>query len=162
MTAIVRYLCSITLLFAVWQGAVIAFALPGYLLPSPFQVLVTLSTEFEWFAPHALATIQNAAFGGTLGIGLGFIIGMHIGYSPWLRWIAEPYLVIFQSFPRESLIPLVIVWLGFGDAPKVFNAALLSFFPAAVITVNGVLDVRSDYLELMRSWGASKTEEFVF
>jgi NitT/TauT family transport system permease protein len=73
----------------------------------------------------------------------------------------EPYLIIFQSFPRESLFPLLIVWIGFGTATKVVNAALLSFFPIAVITLNGLLDTREDYINLIRGWGATRFEEFL-
>jgi NitT/TauT family transport system permease protein len=107
-------------------------------------------------------TVRNMLFGATLGIGAGVVSGLVIGYSRPLRWLVEPYLLIFQSFPRESLAPLFIVWLGFGAAPKVVNAALLSYFPTAVITLHGLLDTRKDYIELMRSWGASRFQEFLY
>ena len=100
--------------------------------------------------------------GAGIGISLGITVGLIIAYSRILLWLFEPYLVIFQSFPREALIPVIVVWLGFGHAPKIFNSAVLSFFPMAVITMNGLLDTRTEYLELVRNWGMSKWEEFIY
>ena len=106
-------------------------------------------------------TLRNCLAGAAAGIVCGILVGGVVAYSSFLRWLAEPYLIMFQSFPRESLFPLLIVWLGFGAITKVVSAALLSFFPVAVITLNGLCDVRSDYLELINSWGATRQQEFL-
>ena len=41
------------------------------------------------------------------------------------------------------------------------NAALLSFFPVAVIVLSGLTDTRQDYVDLIRGWGATKLEIFI-
>jgi NitT/TauT family transport system permease protein len=75
-----------------------------------------------------MATASNLVVGGASGVACGLGTGLLLAYFNRLRWIAEPYLVIFQSFPREALFPVIVVWLGFGDLPKIVNAALLRSF----------------------------------
>jgi ABC-type nitrate/sulfonate/bicarbonate transport system permease component len=159
-TKVLRYAISISLLITLWTFA--AHFLPGYLLPRPSIVLHTLWHERPSFVSATEYTLTNALSGAAIGISLGILTGLCIAYSKMLRWVVEPYLIIFQSFPRESLFPLLIVWLGFGSATKIVNAALLSFFPIAVMTLNGLLDVREDYLTLIRGWGANRMQEFLW
>ena len=159
---IIRYLVSIALLVILWQVMILIFNIPQYILPAPGQVIVTLFQEHQSFLFHTKATLLNVGVGGGIGITLGILLGIMIAYSRTLLWLIEPYLIIFQSFPREALIPVLVVWLGFGHAPKMFNSALLSFFPMAIITMNSLLDTRTEYLELVRNWGVSKWEEFIY
>ena len=159
---VARYLASLLLLIIMWEVLVRALNIPGYLLPVPEKILSTLWNEQRFFFDAAQYTFTNMLLGASLGITAGVIVGAAVAYSKTLRWLVEPYLIIFQSFPRESLFPLLIVWLGFGMGTKVVNAALLSFFPMAVITLNGLSDVRHDYVDLIRSWGAGRIEEFLY
>jgi NitT/TauT family transport system permease protein len=159
---VAQYGASLVLLLVVWKTLTGWLHLPVYLLPPPEQVFQTLSRETQVFSRAALYTIQNCLIGGAAGILCGMLIGGFVAYSRTLRWIIEPYLIVFQSFPRESLFPLFVVWLGFGAATKVVSASLLSFFPVAVLTLNGLLNVRSDYLELIRGWGATRAQEFLY
>jgi len=160
--AITRYLISIIILLITWKAVVVIFSLPTYILPPPDMVISTLFKESELFQKAFLYTISNTMIGALLGIVLGIALAMFLAYSKSARWIIEPYLMIFQSFPRESLFPLFLVWLGFGDGPKIMNSFLLSFFPIAVLVLNALINVDESYLKLMRSWYASKREEFIY
>lgn len=159
---IIRYMLSITFLLGLWQVVVVLSHVPEYVLPSPITVINTLFEESDSYFHHARMTLFNMGIGGGIGISLGLIIGFAIAYSRTLMWVAEPYLVIFQSFPREALIPVIVVWLGFGHGPKIVNAALLSFFPMAIITMTSLFETRSEYLELFRNWGGTKWQEFIY
>ncbi len=161
LKSIIRYGASLALLFFLWKIATLSLNMPAYLLPAPERVGATLIAERHMFIDAALYTFLNMLRGAALGIALGILTGCIAAYSRILRWLVEPYLIIFQSFPRESLFPLLIVWIGFGAMTKIVNAALLSFFPIAVITLNGLLDTRDDYVSLIRGWGASRFEEFL-
>lgn len=159
---VARYVVAVMLMAVAWDSLIRIFEIPKYLLPAPSDVISTLGAERGMYFRHASATLQNMLGGVAIGLTLGVCAGFLLAYSRTLRWLFEPYLVIFQSFPREALVPVMVVWLGFGHIPKVVNAALLSFFPIAIITMNSLLDTRSEYLELVRSWGASKQEEFLY
>ena len=159
---LLRYGVSLALLALMWAAAVYVLDIPSYLLPEPVAVIKTLFTEWPIFADAARLTFGNMAAGATLGISLGVLVGVAAAYSQRLRWLVEPYLGIFQSFPRESLLPLFIVWLGFGSGPKILSSALLSFFPMAVITLNSLSDTRDDYIRLMQTWNASRLQTYLF
>ena len=161
-TVVLRYIVSILLLLLVWKGVVEVFSLPAYILPPPDAVFKTLFNETALFFRAFKYTMFNTLIGGLLGISLGVLVGMMLAYSEKLKWIAEPYLMIFQSFPRESLFPLFLVWLGFGDGPKILNSFLLSFFPVAVIVLNALINVDKGYIKLMSSWYATKKEEYLY
>jgi NitT/TauT family transport system permease protein len=160
MRVLLRYSVSLLVLIAVWEF--VSRGVPDYLLPPPYEVAATLYQERGDFLEAALVTLGNAACGGALGIILGVTAGLLISYSRPIRAILEPWLIMLQSFPREALLPLMIVWVGFGHASKIASAALLSFFPSAIITMTALSDVRPDYLELIRGWGANRSKEFLY
>jgi NitT/TauT family transport system permease protein len=162
MRGVARYAVSIGLLFFVWAAAGRLLAIPAYLLPDPTDVLRTLFAERWAFAVAAEATVRNALLGGIFGIFVGFAIGCTAVLSRAFRWVAEPYLGLAQSFPRESLFPLFIVWLGFGALPKMLSSALLACFPMAVISLEALSSTRTDYLQLMANWNASRLQTFFY
>lgn len=159
---LVRYALSLGILWGVWAGAAAWLDLPAYLLPAPSAVFRTLAEEPEFYARATAATLTNMAVGSAVGITLGFLLGALAASSRPVRWLVEPYLTAFQSFPREAFFPLIVVWLGFGALPKMVNAALLCFFPMAMITLASLADTRSDYLALFRSWNSSRLDEFLY
>ncbi len=65
------------------------------------------------------------------------------------------FLVMFNSFPKIALAPLLIVWFGLGFGSKVVLSAALSFFPIVVNTLSGLLAVDQELIELMRMLRAS-------
>jgi len=156
-----RFTVSLALLVAMWEIVVLVTNPPTYILPSPLSVISTLVHEIGPFLSHAVSTFSNAFWGGVIGIAGGLLIGFGCALSKSARWVAEPYLTIFQSFPREAFFPLIVVWLGFGDLPKVVNAALLSMFPMAIITLDSLTNTRKDYMDLLNSWSATRLEIFV-
>lgn len=158
---VLRYVASLLVLLAIWHGLVVIFEIKPFLLPPPIKVFQTLVSELHVFAPAARFTFRNMCAGGSIGVGLGLVAGFVLAYSVAARWIGEPYLVIFQSFPRESLLPLMVVWLGFGPESKIANSALLSFFPTAVIVLQSLTDTRREYVQLVESFGASRLEQFL-
>ncbi len=162
LTTVLQYAASLTLLIGLWEACVRLLSIPPYLLPDPVQVFETLGRESPVFLSAAILTFGNMLAGSAIGISLGLVTGLMIAYSPTIRWIAEPYLTAFQSFPRESFFPLFVVWLGFGALPKIVNAALLSYFPTAVVTLAALTDTRDDYIRLMEVWKASRFQEFVY
>lgn len=158
-----QFILSVFLLFLLWWAVAASKVVSEGLLPSPFVVFDSLYREFsDFYARYVIATVWKTLQGAFWGIGLGLAVGLVLGYSRWLRIILEPMLTLFQSFPREALYPLLVVAIGVGSLPQIINAALLSFFPIAVTTLNGLLDTRKDYVALVQSWGAKKHEEFLF
>ena len=65
-------------------------------------------------------------------------------------------MVISQTIPLIALAPLVIIWFGFGIAPKIVLVALFTFFATAVGTVQGLASADPDAMNLLRTMGASR------
>ncbi|MHA1158996.1 MAG: ABC transporter permease [Alphaproteobacteria bacterium] len=67
-----------------------------------------------------------------------------------------PLLVISQNIPMIVLAPLLVVWFGFGIAPKLLVVALIGFFPIVVSTTDGLLNADRELIDLVRAMGADR------
>ncbi len=77
---------------------------------------------------------------------------------PAVRRSVYPLLVGSQAVPVLVIAPVLVLWLGFGLAPKVVVIVLLTFFPMAVGLLDGFAGVPAEATELMRSYGASRRQ----
>ena len=75
--------------------------------------------------------------------------------APAVRRSVYPLLVGSQALPVLVVAPVLVLWLGFGLAPKVVVIVLLTFFPMVVGLLDGFAGVPAEATELMRSYGAS-------
>jgi NitT/TauT family transport system permease protein len=73
----------------------------------------------------------------------------------------SPLVISSQTFPKEALAPVFLIWFGFGIFPKVIIAGLISFFPVVVNTTRGLLSVDPLILDLMRSLSAPPRQVFL-
>ena len=71
-----------------------------------------------------------------------------------------PLVISTQTFPKEALAPVFVIWFGFGLFPKVIIAGLISFFPVVINTTRGLLSVDTSILDLMRSLSANQRQIF--
>ncbi|MEM9457696.1 MAG: ABC transporter permease subunit [Myxococcota bacterium] len=156
----VRSLVSLLAGLLLWQLLIWLFAPPLYVLPPPSQVFTALFDDRAYLAEHARITFVEVILGGLWGIGGGLLVGGALAWSRVARWLGEPYLVALQSFPREALAPLFIVWLGMGLLPRVVMAAMISFFPMAIASLSSLLHTPSTYVKMLESQGATKYQIF--
>jgi len=85
-------------------------------------------------------TLTETLVGFAIALGLGLGLGTLLGRIVWLEQAMRPVIVASQVVPKVALIPLFIIWFGFGITSKIIIVALLSFFP---ILLNVILGVRS-------------------
>ena len=71
-----------------------------------------------------------------------------------------PLLVVTQTIPTVAIAPLLVLWMGFGMAPKVTLVALTTFFPIAVSLLEGYASTDKAAADLLRSMGASRWQIF--
>jgi NitT/TauT family transport system permease protein len=150
-------LLLLVLLFA-WEWAASAFKFSPLVLPAPSVVAAALwrglATGYLW--PHIAQTVLELGLGLALGVLLGFAGGVLLGESAALRRVLMPYVVTSQVVPKLALVPLFIVWFGFGTTPTVVITALICFFPLLENTLTGVAQVDAARLELFRMLGATR------
>jgi NitT/TauT family transport system permease protein len=141
-----------------WELAVQGFKFSPLVLPAPSVIGAALwrglATGYLW--PHIAQTLLELGLGLTLGVLLGFAGGVLLGESAALRRVLMPYVVTSQVIPKLALVPLFIVWFGFGTTPTVVITALICFFPLLENTLTGIGQVDAARLELFRMLGATR------
>tara|TARA_B100000949_G_scaffold233499_1_gene250098 strand:- start:1108 stop:1971 length:864 start_codon:yes stop_codon:yes gene_type:complete len=144
------------LFLLIWH--LIAAGTTPLILPSPYDVFMRLVSYFIngriW--PHLLMTTQEILAGFVLGSVLGLGFGTLVSESDIARKVIMPYIIVTQALPKFALAPMLVIWFGFGMAPKVIIAALIAFFPLVENTFMGLTTTPQPQLELFRALRASR------
>ena len=135
---------------------------PAYMLPSPGAVVMAFINNFTVMMQQAAVTLQEAVYGLLIGIGLAFITATLMDRFSFLRKALYPILVVTQTIPTIAIAPLLVLWMGFGMAPKITLVVITTFFPIAVGLLNGYEGVDPAAINLMRSMGASRLQIFAY
>lgn len=144
------------LFLLIWH--LIAAGTTPLILPNPYDVFMRLVSYFVngriW--PHLFMTTQEILAGFVLGSVLGLGFGTLVSESDIARKVIMPYIIVTQALPKFALAPMLVIWFGFGMAPKVIIAALIAFFPLVENTYMGLTTTPQPQLELFRALRASR------
>lgn len=151
---------AVIVLLVVWQTMCSMGVMPSYMLPSPVQVIQALTKDFPLMMEHAKATLQEAFIGLFIGIAGGFLLAAIMEQCQILYKMFYPILVITQTIPTVAIAPLLVLWMGYGIAPKVTLVVLISFFPIVVGLLDGFREADEDGIRLLRAMGASDWQIF--
>ena len=151
---------AIILILVVRQILSGAGIVPSFLLPSPIEVVRAFIREFPLLMEHAKVTLLEAALGLVLGIGIGFLTAVLMdAFEPFYKAL-YPVIVITQTIPTIAIAPLLVLWLGYGVAPKVTLIVIVTFFPVAIGLLEGFRAADTDTMNLLRAMGANKIQIF--
>ena len=148
MNRVVRTVVTVAGLIALWQAIVWISGAPPYLLPSPLETAIALTTRSGLIAGHALVTLSEILAGLVLGTALGVLSAVVIAlFRPARRWLM-PLLVTSQAIPVFAIAPLLVLWLGYGMASKVGMATLIIYFPVASSFLDGLRRTETRWIDL--------------
>lgn len=133
---------------------------PAYMLPSPIDVVKAFVDNFSIMMKQAAVTLQETFYGLLIGIAIAFVIASLMDRFTIINKALYPVLVVTQTIPTIAIAPLLVLWMGFGMAPKITLVVLTTFFPIAIGLLNGFESVDSDAINLMRSMGATRLQIF--
>lgn len=133
---------------------------PAYMLPSPLDVARAFIDNFSVMLKQAAVTLQEAIYGLGIGIVLAFIVAALMDRFRFLRKAIYPILVITQTIPTIAIAPLLVLWMGFGMAPKITLVVITTFFPISIGLLNGFENADRDEINMMRSMGANRLQIF--
>ncbi len=121
------------------------------LLPPPSDVARALF-ELGWrtVATHVAASSARVAAGFALGAGLAVAIGSLVGLSRMARLLLDPGLQALRAIPSLAWVPLLLLWLGIDEAPKIAMIAIGAFFPVYMGVASGLRDVDRKLVEVAR------------
>ncbi len=143
-----------------WMAAVVLFRIPEYILPSPLNVLIVLFSGKQNWLPDTLFTLYETLGGFGLGVIVGIPLSIAIVYSSFLNRSLYPLILALQLVPKVALAPIIFIALGFGDVPHILVVFLTGFFPIIIDTVAGLNALDPDYVDFLKSLGASKIQIF--
>lgn len=136
------------------------FHIEQWILPSPFQILVSLWTRRDLLLFHTSRTILEALIGLSFAILVGAGIAIIMEWSAFFQRLLKPFLVVSQTIPFIALAPLLVIWFGYGLLPKILVIILACFFPIAINLYDGFKSVDVNMVRLLKSMGASKWQIF--
>lgn len=148
----------LVLLLAGWEAYVRIFEVNKFILPAP-SIVIEAWVRSLWTAPlwiHTWITVLETTLGFVFAVVLGVGFGAIMGKLPKVERTLNPFVVATQVVPKIALVPLLVVWFGFGLAPKVIIATILAFFPILVNTVLGFKSVDRGHREVLMSLNASR------
>jgi NitT/TauT family transport system permease protein len=111
-----------------------------------------------WY--HLGLTLLEVAAGFIAGSALGIALAFLVGASDAVRRFLKPYIVVIEATPRIAIGPIVIAAFGFGWTSIVFIVMLVCFFAPFVNTLNGIINVDRDQLDMFRSMRATRLQTF--
>lgn len=104
--------------------------------------------------PRALGiSLYHAALGYAFALVLALPLGVLIGFYRALFSLFEPLIELLRPLPPPAVIPLAILFLGIGDAMKVFMIAFACFFPMLVSSAHAVRNVETGLIDAARALG---------
>ncbi len=141
------------MLLLLWEAA--AVAVGSDLLPAPVPVLGTLvtglSTGLGW---HLLVSCWRMAAGTGLALAVGVPLGLLLGQSATLRRWVDPLIYVTYPIPKVVLLPIVLLFLGIGDASKIALIFLILMYQILVVVRDAAAGIRPELLISVRSLGA--------
>ena len=151
---------ALGLVVAVWYCATAFGWVPAFLLPSPVAVAAAFVSDFDLLMAHARVTLTEAGLGLLAGIAVAFVTATLMDRFSLVHRAVYPLLVITQTIPTIALAPLLVLWMGFGMAPKITLVAVTTYFPLTIGLLDGYASAPRESLDLMRSMGASRMDIF--
>jgi NitT/TauT family transport system permease protein len=157
MTALNRFL-PLVLLALLWEAAsrlewVSSSALPP--LTDVIAAWVDMIRSGE-LVTNGLASIWRAGAGLALSILVGAALGIAMAWWRPVNVLINPLVELFYPIPKSALIPVTVIWLGFGDGSKILLIFMGCMIPITIGAFNGARSSDQALVWSARSMGASR------
>ena len=149
-------------LLVAWEAGARAGMLPAYLV-APSTTLATLFrmalvTGELW--RHVADSLFRAFGGFFLGTLFGVAMGLLAGVSRTVDRFYDPLISLTAPMPKVVILPILMVWLGLGDASKIATIMISVFYPTFINAYYGAKSVNNIYVWVARSMGAGPVRVF--
>ena len=155
--ALLRY-APLALLAVAWEtaartGLVSSLALPP--LTSVAAAWIDLMKDGELITNGA-SSLWRAGAGLLLAIVLGAALGIFMAWWRPVNVLLSPLVEMFYPMPKSALIPVTVLWLGFGNGSKILLILLGCMLPVTIGAFNGARSSEQALVWSARSMGASR------
>ncbi len=145
---------AVLVVIALWQVAGSAGWVNPLFLPAPSEIAVAIYklaiSGALWH--HVSVSIMRIGTGWILGTATGILVGFSLGLSSLARSVGITFISALFPIPKIALLPLLILWLGIGEEPKVATIALGVFFSTAISVYSGVDSVPRNLIRMAQGF----------
>ncbi len=145
-----------------WEAYCRLSGVSALLLPAPSAVAVALveliGERATW--RHFAITLGETLAGFTLAAVFGLGLGAAVARSRLLERAVQPFVVASQVVPKVALVPLFVLWFGFGPTSKIVVSAVIAFFPVLTNTLLGMRSVEAGHRDVFRAARAGSLQRF--
>lgn len=148
-------------LLLIWELGARWLDMP-FILPTPTGIAEKLwEIRSILFLEHLPATMLIIIIGLVISILLGVGLAVWMHYSKQVERALYPIIIVSQTIPIIALAPIFVLWFGYSIWSKIVVTILITFFPIAVNTFDGLRSSSKELRELMMTMGASKKDIFL-
>jgi len=146
----------------IWYIVSKAGVLNSYIIPSPTKILdvAMILIKKGTLSKHIIVSMYRVFIGFMVAFALAFPTAVLVGLIPGLADYLTFLLEFIRHIPPIACIPMLILWLGIGEAPKIAVIILAAFFPIFLNTLSGVINCDDKLLEVGDIFGFSMKEKF--
>lgn len=156
----ILYLISVLIGLGLWTFA--AATDKRNLLPPPLTVLAKFVELWNngTLLDNTVASVQRVLIGFVLGVLLAIPVGFLMGWYTIARGVVEPWVQFLRTIPPIALSPLVIIFMGIGELPKLFLIFMAVFLGSSIATFQGVRNVDVTLIKAAQVLGAKDATIF--
>jgi NitT/TauT family transport system permease protein len=143
-----------------WEAYCRASGISPVVLPAPSRILEQLWAFRGEALRHTLPTLAETGLGLAVSIAVSVVAAVAMDRFATVRRAVQPLLVASQTIPVVAIAPLLVLWFGFGLAPKVLIVVLVTFFPVTIALLDGFAAASAEATDLLRSFGAGRRQVF--
>jgi len=151
------YLGATLITLAVW--AALALLLRSPALPLPTTALVTFVRDIPAMLPDVGVSLLRIAVAIAAGTALALPLGLAIGRSPKLDVIFTPLSYLLYPIPKVVFLPVLLVLLGLGNAPKIVLIGVVIFFQTLVTTRDAAHNIDPALMDTIRALGTTRWQK---
>lgn len=151
---------SVIVFLLIWEVIVRWRGIQPIYLPAPTSIAVYLwrmiidgSMEY-----HLTVTLLRILAGFAVASFTGIAMGLLMGMSRIIARVADTWIAALYPLPKISLIPLLIIWLGTGEAYRIVISAITAFFPIVISTFAGIRQVDRGLMKAAEDLGANQRQ----
>jgi len=146
------------LFFAVWEAVSAAGLVNDLLVPAPSKVLATLYQLFaeRGLLDDVLVSVGRVAISFALACLVAIPLGIAMGAFPAIEAVLNPFVSAWRYLPAPSFIPILLMWFGTGEGPKLALLIIGVIFFLITLIMDHTSDVRSELIETALTLGAGR------
>jgi ABC-type nitrate/sulfonate/bicarbonate transport system permease component len=148
---------SIVIVLVAWEAIVRWRGIEPIFLPAPSSIAFYMWRMLaDGTMEYNLGITLLRIFAGFLVAAVtGVALGLLMGVSRIISRVADVWIAALYPLPKISLIPLLIIWLGTGEAYRIVISAITAFFPIVISTYSGIRQVDRGLIKAAEDLGAS-------